>query len=236
MAEEVNSIDAAISVCSTNVTTHRVLANKLLILIIGTTMSFVGLQILDIQNNRVDRKVTKDMYAQLRKDLGNYKQIYSYNDEDSLTTQRDTLDAITKHAYMKLDITSKAVSEIGEELKLDKTGGFTYFILYGIFIIVFSVLISFYRFHQKEISKYEHYLIGFHRIRIAANNSVGKFEDEVRTSLTKDAFVYESSSGLFTKYKKIESPIPGHPTSDIATYMINKIFNSIEIREKKGSR
>jgi hypothetical protein len=124
--------------------------------------------------------------------------------------------------------------DIVDALKADRSNGLVDFVTYGIFIIAFSVLTSFYRFHQKEVSKYEHYLIGFHRIRIAANNSSNKFEDEVRTSLTRDAFVYETHAGLFTKNKKVESPIPGHPTSDLATYMVNKIFDSIEIREKKG--
>lgn len=98
------------------------------------------------------------------------------------------------------------------------------FVLYAIFILIFGVLISLYRFHLKEISKYEHFNIGFHRIRIAATNSKAEFDTEVRIALTDQAFVLEVKSGVFTKDKKIESPIAGYPSSDAMTFLFNKLL------------
>lgn len=115
---------------------------------------------------------------------------------------------------------------------INEVSPFSSYISYTIFIILFGIFVSFYRFHQKEVSKYEHYLIGLHRIRIAANNSSEGFDGEVRTSLTKDAF-NNGENGFFSKKnKQIESPLPGHPTSDITVLLLNKILDTIEVTVK----
>jgi hypothetical protein len=44
------------------------------------------------------------------------------------------------------------------------------------------------RLTLKEISKNEHYLLGFHRIRAAGRNSKIGFEDYAKLYLTKDTF------------------------------------------------
>ncbi len=107
--------------------------------------------------------------------------------------------------------------------------------LFALYIIVFGVLISIYRFHLNEIARTEHYKMGFMRIRIAANNVDNKgFGSEVRIALTKDAFAYTPATLLSSsKDKKIDSPLSGYPTSDISTAIINKLFEKIEIKEKK---
>lgn len=100
------------------------------------------------------------------------------------------------------------------------------YICFGLFVIIFGVLMSVYRFHLTEISRNEQYKLGLLRIRIAANNSNTEgFDSEVRTSLTQGAF--EFSSG---KEKNIESPLPGHPTSDFSTLFINKILDSMNVK------
>lgn len=104
---------------------------------------------------------------------------------------------------------------------------------FAIFIIVFSVLISIYRFHLNEISKAEHYKLGFMRIRIAASNSGTEYQTEVRKALTDSAFAYEKPAhGLF-KNKHVESPLPGHPTSDVATHLLDKILDKFELVQRK---
>jgi hypothetical protein len=95
-------------------------------------------------------------------------------------------------------------------------------------LIMFGVFTSMYRYHLKEASRYQHYVFGLRRIRIAANNSKTGFEDVVRQALTDSAFTFESG-----KIKKFESPIPGHPTSDLSAMLIQKIFDSIEVKSKK---
>lgn len=109
----------------------------------------------------------------------------------------------------------------------------TSYILYGISILVFGVFTSFYRFHLKEISKYEHYMFGFIRIKIAGNNSKYGYDTEVRKSLTNEAFSHELKSSFMNKEKKVESPMPGHPTLDLSSAIINKVIDSLDVIIKK---
>jgi len=104
--------------------------------------------------------------------------------------------------------------------------------LLAIFVVVFSVFMSIYRFHLNEISKAEHFKLGFMRIRIAAHNSKPAFQTEVRQALTERAFAYEAPpQGLF-KNKRVESPLPGHPPSDIAVHLLDRLLDKFELTEK----
>ena len=106
----------------------------------------------------------------------------------------------------------------------------------GVFIVVFGVLMAVYRFHLNEIAKAEHNKIGFMRIRVAANKYKREgFHTEVRQSLTDRAFDYTSSTLLGGKGKKVESPLPGHPTSDISAMVLNKLLEGLEVRKKTMS-
>jgi hypothetical protein len=104
-------------------------------------------------------------------------------------------------------------------------------LIYAFVLIITGIILSIYRFHLKEISKYEHYLIGFHRIRIAGNNSTSKYDDEVKMSLTRNAFELSNE-----KKEKINNPLPGHPTTEITTYLLNKIFDKLEISKKDDKK
>lgn len=101
------------------------------------------------------------------------------------------------------------------------------------FVIFISITTSFYRFHLNEVSKYEQFMFGLYRIRIAANNSNTGFEDEVRISLARDAFSVDNKFSLLRREKKIESPIPGHPTTEFLTAILNKVLEGVEISSKK---
>jgi len=104
---------------------------------------------------------------------------------------------------------------------------------FAIFVIVFSVFTAIYRFHLNEISKAEHYKLGFMRIRIAGANTKPAYQSEVRKALTEHAFAYEKPShGLF-KNKHVESPLPGHPTADITTHLLDKLLDKFELVERK---
>jgi hypothetical protein len=97
--------------------------------------------------------------------------------------------------------------------------------------LIVGVFTSLYRFHLREITKNEQYKIGFLRVRIAANNNdrLG-FQTEVRKALADGAFDF--LDGAFSRTRKIESPLPGHPTSDIVTNIVNRIFEEIELALK----
>lgn len=108
------------------------------------------------------------------------------------------------------------------------------FALLAIFTIVFGVVMSVYRFHLNEISKAEHYKVGFLRIRIAANNLGDGFQGEVRRALTEHAFAFEpTSSGLISRGKKVESPLPGHPASDLSAIVLTKLLDGLDLRVEK---
>jgi hypothetical protein len=103
------------------------------------------------------------------------------------------------------------------------------FIFYGVLIFAIGLLTSFYRFQIKEIAKYEQSRLALSRIRIAGNNYQNGFADIVRQTLVKEAFAH-TAEPLGSKKGKIDSPIPGHPTADLATLLINKIFESVEFK------
>ena len=103
-------------------------------------------------------------------------------------------------------------------------------VLFAVFTLIFGVTMSIYRFHLNEISKMEHYKIGFLRIRIAANNISEGFQDEVRKALTESAFTFQSSSSGFKRPKKVDSPLPGHPGVDLTTIILNRLLDGVEIK------
>ena len=104
--------------------------------------------------------------------------------------------------------------------------------LFAVYIVVFGVLIALYRHHLNEISKTEHYKMGFLRVRIAANNyKLDGFKTEVRESLVNEAFSHHLDKGSFLN-KKVNSPLPGHPTSDFSVVLINRLLDAIESKAK----
>ena len=106
--------------------------------------------------------------------------------------------------------------------------------LVGVFVVVFGVLMAIYRFHLNEIAKAEHNKLAFMRIRVAANNYDREgFHSEVRQSLTERAFDYSLPSLIGGRGKNIESPLPGHPTSDASAMIINKLLEGLEVRKKQ---
>ncbi|BBO83925.1 hypothetical protein DSCO28_44910 [Desulfosarcina ovata subsp. sediminis] len=51
---------------------------------------------------------------------------------------------------------------------------------------------------------------------------------QVRDALTQNAFEYTTG-----KEKKVESPLPGHPSSDLVASVLDKLLENIEIKIKK---
>jgi hypothetical protein len=58
------------------------------------------------------------------------------------------------------------------------------------------------------------------------------YQSEVRQALTDQAFNHTTQNGIF-KTKLVESPLPGHPTSDFAALLLDKILARFDIVEKK---
>ncbi|HXP50240.1 MAG TPA: hypothetical protein VN922_09815 [Bacteroidia bacterium] len=107
------------------------------------------------------------------------------------------------------------------------------YIVYIFGIVVISILTALYRFHLKEISRAQQNLIAFMRIRIAASSYKDGFATEVRKSLTENAFHSDITQTNSAKNKPIESPVPGHPASELSTLVVNKLLEILIQKEKK---
>ena len=225
MADTPSTTDQAIERCETIIGSHRRKAYFVFILLFAMTSIFLMLIGLPLVRN----------YYGIKE--------YSTNPIDTSNNFINKLNAIDTLSVLKYDSAiSKAIAyqkllNTKEEIKLatlksstNQKTDLSSFILYGVFILIFGVLASFYRFHLKEISRQEHFLLGFHRIRIAAVNSSTKYDDEVLKALTKDAFYLHTQAQ--SSKSKVESPILGHPGSDAATTILNKLLEQIEVRLK----
>lgn len=109
------------------------------------------------------------------------------------------------------------------------------YIMYGVCIVFISIFTSLYKQHSLDASKAENIYFSFLRVRVAGK-SCG-YGTEVRIALTDRVFEFTSpKESIFSKSKKIESPIPGHPVSDLSTKLVNEVFkkflNTIEIKVK----
>ncbi len=248
MADEsvLNTIDRALDDCKQKIRSNKTNANVVLFLTVMVVLGFGGglIEIKTSAENKsknismsLDRLTTSN--SQLSEDINNAEvALYrisemSYSKDDGgkniILASRDSLKSLRaqfKRTLIGYDSIRNELEAFSKSLNNTSE-----LIFYGISILVFGVLTSFYRYFLKEISKYEHYLFGMHRIRIAANNYEGGFADEVRTALTFNAFsnTTDNVGGLFKNKSKVQSPIPGHPTSDATTFLLNKIVDSLEI-------
>ena len=111
----------------------------------------------------------------------------------------------------------------------NNTGTFnlTVFAILSAFTVVFGVSMSVYRFHLNEISKTEHYKIGFIRIRIAAESKRKGYQSEVRSALTDRPFDPPARAGLVSR-NVVSNPMPGNPSTDALTSVLNKILERID--------
>ncbi|QDU63703.1 hypothetical protein Pan216_45840 [Planctomycetes bacterium Pan216] len=96
------------------------------------------------------------------------------------------------------------------------------------FVFAISILMSLCRSCLNEISKYEYFAIGFMRIKITAEAYNQLFQEEARDALTGGAFIVPQKTGLFSR-GKVESPLPGHPASDVVTSILNKILDKVSV-------
>jgi hypothetical protein len=131
----------------------------------------------------------------------------------------------------------KLAKAVYEKLKTDfqrkSPPVFTDTMLYGtgvLFVVIIGVFTGLYRFHLREVTKNEQYKLGLLRIRVAANSaSLPGFDGEVRTALTSGAFDLPREPATFLARGRIESPVPGHPSSDIATLLLNRLLEEVEV-------
>lgn len=208
--EEQKLIDAAISSIEGQIRDHRVASTKILIcgFVFATLIFVAGYFLYAFQEHK-----SKDMLYELR-NLIEKSSVVQENEK----SQRIDINPI---------LNSIATSQTSSQPDIS-----VLYIFSALFLVVFGVLMALYRFHLSEISRAQQYRIGLLRIRIAANNFDKEgFGSEVRQALTQRAFQYSTG-----KEKKVESPLPGHPGSDIATLLINKLMDKIDIQAKSKDK
>jgi hypothetical protein len=225
-----NTTDQAILRCEEIIAAHSKKARTLLVVILSVSTLFLTIVSMPFIKQYLlgDRTITivgsgsdNNYIRELNDSVINNSSQY-----DSLISKAITFQKLL-NAKNEQDISFRKSIE-----KVEKVS-FSDYISYSIFILFFGVFTSFYRFHMKEISKQEHYLIGFQRIRIAGVNSKTKYDDEVKIALTKNAFYYESDVKNLQTKKKLESPIQGHPASDLSTVLINKMLDKFDFKPKE---
>ena len=246
----VNSIDQAIEITKSNITTHRRQSRTFLMLILVLILTFIFTQFYQslIEQKNIDRtaELIKEI-SQFKSDINlsfnNYvsaneklknidSEFYRYikeriaEDSSSIDLHERMINYLNSDS-VNVQSTMNKIDRIPEKLSVNSFPEATIYILYGLFILIFGVITSFYRFHLKEISKNEHILIGFYRIRIAGNNSETGYNDYVKYYLSKDAFFSSDKPSP----ERIESPLPGHPTSDISTTILNKLIEKLDIKD-----
>lgn len=214
--ENENSINKAIQACEATISSHRRLSLMLLMGIIFTLTGFFSYFIFAYQDSKVSYK------EKLEKSYEAYQHVSQINDT-LFSMLPNTLRVKGLHLTSKPNL---------ESVKVESNSNFINYGIYLFGVVIISILTALYRLHIKEIAKAEHNLVGFYRIRIAGDNYTEGFATEVREALALGAFYSESDSTSIFDRKKMESPVPGHPGSDIVTLVINKLLENIEIKPK----
>lgn len=252
------TIDEAILDCRRNISRHTFAPLFELVgaLTLLAVVAFTVLELARIQNQENDAR-RLDLLSNLKESSGfareaDKSRIYAEEalsslekefakspktkDDAKLKSAAETVQAAQKRrdaARERLASASKELSAYrGKPVVSDN-------MLYGvaaILVLVIAIVSSIYRFHLREIAKNEQYKLAFLRIRIAANNAgTPGFEGEVRTALTRNPFDIQVEDASLFRRRNVESPIPGHPSSDLATSVINRLLDDVEfIVQPKG--
>jgi len=217
------STDKAIARCEEIISSHSKQARSLLLILLAVTYIFLAIILIPF--------ILKSKYSE------DSKKPISFTNENTFIAKLNTLDTLSSSKYDSLmskaisyqKLLNEKISQVSSNNTEEKEkSNVLEYILYGVFVLTFSVLASLYRLQLKEISRQEHYLIGFQRIRIAAMNS--KYDQIIKVALTQNAFEFDLEKG---KKDRIQSPVKGHPGSDITTEVLNKILDKLDIKSKE---
>jgi len=81
------------------------------------------------------------------------------------------------------------------------------------------------RYYAKLAARFDLYATSFLRVRVAALNQEAGYNEDIRRALLTDLFkVPEAPSS-----RRIKSPAPGHPGSDLAAALMNKLVDNIDL-------
>lgn len=223
------SLDAAVLECDAYIKTHRTYARGTLVALLGVVYGVIGIAMFmfvgrsgHLGSFDLDAQTQPSAYSTAAaKDPTTFAQGKAAESSD-----RSKLDATPSLELLTARLQIIQAEREAQDARKGAAAAVSTAVITGaiaLLSVVIAILLSLYRFHLQEISRTEHYKLGFLRIRIAATNVDGGFQSEVRQSLTDGAFSYDSSKRV--KKGPIESPLPGHPGSDASALLLNRILD-----------
>jgi hypothetical protein len=250
-------IDVAIAACRDNIARHSKAAilelTVALMILLVLLLSLYTLAHLQGEENDVKRQGLResvnDANNQAQRDMEYYQGLVKQNRlgvgvlnkgaPQPVEKLDETKNALNEYKY-SAERAIKALNELQAYKSLPLISDSMLYGAGALFVVLFGILTGLYRVHIREITKNEQYRLGFMRIRIAANNaSTTGFDGEVRTTLTKGAFDSPIEESLLARRWKVESPLPGHPSSDLASSILNRLLEEVEVilqPKGKGTR
>ena len=123
-----------------------------------------------------------------------------------------------------------SVSSVISFLETSRAGWFAFV---AVLSLVF-IIVSLYRMHAREYTRLEVAKMGLLRSGVAAAVAGREDRTEVVKALVKDAFSSEAEQRGRLGKKSLESPLPGQPTSDLLTMIVNKLFQMLDDRQGTG--
>ncbi|HFG2113379.1 TPA: hypothetical protein ACGF4N_003412, partial [Vibrio cholerae] len=106
---------------------------------------------------------------------------------------------------------------------------YSFLVFSTFFVVAFGVLIALHRYHLTEAAKYEHYKLAFARLNVASTYNE-RSEEYILAALTSNAFSISSSP---TGKTTIQSPLPGHPGSDLSVLLVSKLLDNAKASNNK---
>ena len=188
-----------------------------------------------IKRKKVEKKDIKEdllIIEQLQKTVSRNKELLTEAQKSiaypkrQLESRLQTVESRSKELLKEREILETMLQEHTETERIVLTDKFLLGLV-GVLVIIFSVFTSLYKFHQKEMSRNERYRLGFERIQILLHLEGNALQKDVSKVLTDGAFQFEPEGAPAIRTKKIESPLPGHPTSELATLVANKVGEKI---------
>lgn len=247
-----NSLDAAIEECSQNIRRNlrASLWEAVVTVVLLSLVGYFALSIARLQGEENDqkRKALRTEVSDITEEVQNLSaRLVSAEAELKAATAEATDPKPESSGQQLLRFVKSKVARATEDLKaaneqrdkaIENLGKhkspplLTDPVLYGVaalFVVLVGLLVGLYRQHVREVTRNEQMRVGFHRIRIAANNAhLPGFGSEVRVSLTQGAFEANRDEGA-SKSKRVDSPLPGHPGSDFSSAIVNRLFEQVDI-------
>lgn len=119
--------------------------------------------------------------------------------------------------------------EMQKQLLHERPADVSDYLLYTLFVVLFGVFTSLYRYFLREMARHQHYLMGFDRLRIALSMQAPRYHSLIMEALVHHAFYAHDVRDK----PAVNSPLPGHPLSDFSAQLLSRIADKIDFTFQK---